>query len=285
MKKLLQYASLVKFAHTLFALPFAVIAYFYALSSAGVAFDWLVLIKILLAMVFARNTAMGFNRYADRNIDAANPRTKDREIPAGVISPRRAMAFVIVNGILFALTALWINRLAFFLSPVALLVLIGYSFTKRFTMWSHVVLGVALGIAPVGAYIAVTGSLAVYPVLLMSLVITWVSGFDIIYSMQDMEFDRANSLHSIPSRMGMKGATVMSIILHIISVYAVVVIGIYSGSGTLYKTGAAVFVLMLVIQHVLAMPGNLPRFGATFGLVNGITSVCYAIFTILDFYF
>ena len=165
-----RYASMVKFSHTIFAMPFALVGYAYALQTTDAEFSLLLLVKVLLAMVFARNTAMGFNRYADRRIDALNPRTRNREIPAGIITPRRALIFVIVNAALFLAVALWINRLAFFLAPAALLVLVGYSFTKRFTAWCHIVLGVALGIAPVGAYIAVTGEIAVFPVLLTGLV-------------------------------------------------------------------------------------------------------------------
>ncbi len=177
-----RYASLVKFSHTVFAMPFALLSYVYALVSTAVPFDWLLLVKILLCMVFARNAAMGFNRWADRDIDAKNPRTAGREIPAGKITPRAALAFVIGNCVAFVAAAAWINCLALWLSPVALAVLLGYSLTKRFTAWSHVVLGLALAIAPVGAYIAVTGSVALFPVLLAVAVLTWTAGFDILYS-------------------------------------------------------------------------------------------------------
>ena len=275
-----RYASMVKFSHTIFAMPFALVGYAYALQTTDAEFSLLLLVKVLLAMVFARNTAMGFNRYADRRIDALNPRTRNREIPAGVITPRRALIFVIVNAALFLAVALWINRLAFFLSPAALLVLIGYSFTKRFTAWCHIVLGVALGIAPVGAYIAVTGEIAVFPVLLTGLVITWCGGFDVIYALQDVEFDRSHSLHSIPARFGVRGGILISILLHLISVYAVVVAGLYYGGGTLYWIGAGLF-----FQHLLVSPKNLSRIGLAFGTTNGIASVCYAAFTIADLCF
>ena len=278
-----RYASLVKFSHTIFAMPFALVGYAYALQTTDAEFSLLLLVKVLLAMVFARNTAMGFNRYADRRIDALNPR--NREIPAGVITPRRALIFVIVNAALFMAVALWINRLAFFLSPAALLVLIGYSFTKRFTAWCHIVLGVALGIAPVGAYIAVTGEIAVFPVLLTGLVITWCGGFDVIYALQDVEFDRSHSLHSIPARFGVRGGILISILLHLISVYAVVVAGLYYGGGTLYWIGAGLFVGLLIFQHLLVSPKNLSRIGLAFGTTNGIASVCYAAFTIADLCF
>ena len=274
-----RYASMVKFSHTIFAMPFALVGYAYALQTTDAEFSLLLLVKVLLAMVFARNTAMGFNRYADRRIDALNPRTRNREIPAGIITPRRALIFVIVNAALFLAVALWINRLAFFLAPAALLVLVGYSFTKRFTAWCHIVLGVALGIAPVGAYIAVTGEIAVFPVLLTGLVITWCGGFDVIYALQDVEFDRSHSLHSIPARFGVRGGILISILLHLISVYAVVVAGLYYGGGTLYWIG------LLIFQHLLVSPKNLSRIGLAFGTTNGIASVCYAAFTIADLCF
>lgn len=284
MKTIARYASLVKFSHTLFAMPFALICYFYALVTTEVAFEWLLLVKILLAMVFARNTAMGFNRYADRKIDALNPRTSSREIPSGKISVKNAVVFIIVNAVLFLAVALWINRLAFYLAPIALFVLVGYSLTKRFTAWCHVVLGVALGIAPVGAYIAVTGTIAVFPVLVAALVITWVSGFDIIYALQDVDFDKNNALHSVPAKFGINKAIGISIILHLLSVYMVVIIGKYAGAGTYYIIGATLFVVMLIIQHILALPKTLDKIGPSFGVVNGVASVCFALFTILGFY-
>ena len=279
-----KYASLVAFAHTLFALPFALVSYVYALTSTGTPFDWVLLVKILLCMVFARNAAMGFNRWADRKIDAQNPRTVGREIPAGKISPRAAMIFVIVNAVLFIATTWFINRLAFCLSPVALIVLLGYSYTKRFTAWSHIVLGTALAIAPIGAYIAVIGSIAVVPVLLAGIVLTWVSGFDILYSLQDREHDRAHKLHSVPARFSAKGAVWISIILHLITVYAVVVTGLYRefSAGWLYWTGSALFVGLLAYQHIIFRPSSTGRIAKSFGIVNGISSLTFAAFAIAD---
>ncbi|MDD3108033.1 MAG: putative 4-hydroxybenzoate polyprenyltransferase [Alistipes sp.] len=277
-----RYASLVKFSHTLFALPFALIGYTYALCFTDATFSVLLLIKVLAAMVLARNTAMGFNRYADRKIDALNPRTRTREIPSGVITPQRALLFVMVNAVGFMLVALWINLLAFILSPVALIVLLGYSLTKRFTAWCHVVLGLALGIAPVGAYIAVTGGIALFPVLLTGLVLTWCSGFDIIYALQDIAFDRSQALHSVPARFGVRGGLVVSMLLHLLTLYAVVVAGLYYGGGVLYWIGAAIFIGLLIFQHVIVTPHNLSKIGLAFGTTNGVASVMYALFTILD---
>ena len=277
-----RYASLVRFSHTVFALPFALVGYVYALASTDAPFSVMLLVKVLLAMVFARNTAMGFNRYADRKIDALNPRTRGREIPAGAISPRAALIFVIANTVLFMATALWINMLAFVLSPVALVVLLGYILTKRFTAWCHVVLGLALGIAPMGAYIAVTGHFAWFPALLSLLVMTWCGGFDMIYALQDIDFDRSQSLHSVPARFGVKGGILWSVALHLLTVGAVVVAGWYMQGGGLYWTGAALFVGLLVFQHAIVTPRNLSRIGLAFGTTNGLASVLFALFVILD---
>ncbi len=275
MNKIALYASLVKFSHTVFALPFALVGYVYALTSTGEPFRATLLIEILLCMVFARNAAMGFNRWADRRIDAENPRTAGREIPSGAISPRAAAWFVVVNAVLFVATTAFINRLTLILSPVALLVILGYSYTKRFTAWSHIVLGMALAIAPVGAYVAVTGRISIAPIILAALVLTWVAGFDIIYAQRDAAHDRAHGLHSIPARFpGWRGLAI-SIGLHFLTVYAVAMFGLYASCGVLYWVGAAIFVLLLVVQHAVQ------RF--SFDWVNGLASILFALFAILDF--
>lgn len=277
-----RYASLVKFSHTIFALPFALASYVYALSSTGASFEWSLLVEVLLCMVFARNAAMGFNRWADRRIDAANPRTAAREIPAGKISPRAGLVFVIVNSGAFVLTTALINTMTLILSPVALLIALGYSLTKRFTAWSHLVLGTALAVAPMGAYIAVTGTIAVIPIILAGAVISWVSGFDILYSLQDAEFDRAHKLHSVPARFSARTAVAISIILHLITVWAVILIGVYYGGGILYKTGTVLFIALLVFQHFVFTPTKIGRIAASFGLINGVSSITYAAFFIAD---
>lgn len=284
MNTVAKYASFVKFAHTVFAMPFALVGYVYALVQTGAAFEWLLLVKILFCMVFARNTAMGFNRWADRRIDAENPRTAGREIPSGQISPRAAIVFVILNAVCFLVVAWMINRLTFILSPIALIIITGYSFTKRFTAWSHIVLGTALAIAPVGAYIAVAGNIAIVPILLAGVVVTWVSGFDILYSLQDAEHDRAHNLHSVPARWSAAGAVWISIILHLITVYAVGIMGIFPefAGGTLYWTGAAVFIGMLVVQHIVFRPSKVDRIARLFTLLNGASSIVYAGFAIAD---
>ena len=285
MKTIARYASLVKFSHTLFGLPFALLSYSYALWSTHTPFDVVVLLKVLLAMVFARNAAMGLNRYADRHWDAQNPRTAQREIPAGVLPARQVLGFVIVNVLLFLGTAAWINTLALILAPIALAVLLGYSYTKRYTAWCHIVLGVALGIAAPGAYIAVTGQLAIFPILLAGLVVSWVAGFDIIYALQDLEFDRSVGLHSIPARFGVHRSIFISILLHLFSTWSVLNVGLFYDAGTFYWIGALFFVGMLLIQHLLATPRRLNRIGPMFGVVNGLTSVGYALCAILDLWF
>jgi 4-hydroxybenzoate polyprenyltransferase len=280
-----KYASLVMFPHTVFALPFALVGYIYAITAnPQIGFDWLLLVEILFCMVFARNTAMGFNRWADRKIDADNPRTAGREIPSGEISPRAAVIFVIANALGFLIICSFINTMTLALAPVALLIVMGYSFTKRFTAWSHIVLGTALAIAPVGAYIAVTGSIAVVPVLIAGVVVTWVSGFDILYSLQDAEYDKAHGLHSVPAQFSPAGAVWISVILHLITAYAVVIMGLYSEfeAGTLYWIGAALFIGMLIVQHIIFRPSKIDKIKSQFTLVNGLSSILFALFAILD---
>jgi 4-hydroxybenzoate polyprenyltransferase len=275
--------SLIKFAHTIFAMPFALASFFWAWHESKITgFPWKVLLLVVLCMVFARNAAMSFNRYIDREYDKKNQRTKNREIPAGVISPNAALAFVIVNCVLFCLTTVFINELAFSLSFVALAVVLGYSYTKRFTSLCHFVLGIGLSIAPTGAYIALTGEFALFPVLLSVLVFFWVSGFDILYALPDYEFDRENNLHSVPVAIGRKNAMILSIVVHVISILISILIGILFDMGFLYWTGCAAFAGLLIYQHTIVSPTNLKRINAAFGMMNGIASACYATFSIAD---
>lgn len=282
MGKIADWASLVKFSHTIFAMPFALVGYVYALVHTGTPFDIWLLVKVLLCMVFARNAAMGFNRWADRRIDAENPRTAGREIPKGVISPTSALWFVVVNAALFIGTTFFINRLALILSPLALFVILGYSFAKRFTSWVHIILGLALSIAPVGAYIAVAGSISLPPILLAALVMSWAAGFDIVYALQDAEFDREHGVYSIPARFpGWKGLSI-SIFLHLITVYAVVVFGMFTGRSVIYWIGAGIFIALLALQHILVTPTRQRNMGIAFDTVNSIASIIFAAFTIAD---
>lgn len=238
------------------------------------------LVQVVLCMVFARNTAMGFNRWADRRIDAANPRTAGREIPAGVISPRRALTFVAVNALLFVACAATINRLTALLSPVALAVIMGYSYCKRFTWAAHLVLGLSLSIAPVGAYIALTGRFDWEPCVLALLVLTWCGGFDIIYALQDADYDRAHGLHSIPQRFSLRTALAISVALHAVSVGALLWFGSYCPQGALLWTGEALFVAILAAEHLLVTPSRQRNIGIAFGTLNGLASLTLALFVI-----
>ena len=282
MKRIAKYFALVKFAHTIFAMPFALMAFSYALWSTEVEFSWWLLLQVVLCMVFARNVAMGFNRWADRNIDAENPRTAEREIPAGKITPRNAMIFVVVNAILFVATACTINTLTAILSPVALAVIIFYSYCKRFTVLAHIVLGLSLAIAPAGAYIAVTGTLDMTACLLSLVVLTWCGGFDIIYALQDAEFDRKRGLHSIPSTFSTAVSLYISIALHCVSVVALVLYALEQPQSWLLWCGVALFTAILVAEHILVTPKRQRSIGIAFGTLNGLASLTLAAFAIAN---
>ena len=286
MKKLFgrtqHYFSLVKFSHTVFAMPFALAGYFIGATQPGYGFSLKTFLLVLACMVFARSAAMGFNRWADVRFDSLNPRTAVREIPAGKITPRQAMIFVIASSLLFIASAGLLNRLTLILSPVALLVILGYSYTKRFTPLCHLVLGLGLSLAPIGAYIAVTGSFALLPLIYSVIVLTWVSGFDIIYSLQDDEFDRETGLYSIPAVMSRGKALGVSAALHLITVVMVAVAGISGSAGYIYWTGAAVFIVMLVYQHLIVRPDDLSRVNMAFGTTNGIAGVIFGLAVVLD---
>ena len=279
---MLKYFRLVKFAHTIFAMPFALMAFAYALWSSEAEFSWWLLAQVVLCMVFARNVAMGFNRWADRHIDKDNPRTADREIPAGKISPRQAIVFVVINALLFIATACSINLLTAILSPVALAVIMFYSYCKRFTSLAHIVLGLSLAIAPAGAYIAVTGTLTAVPCLLALLVLTWCGGFDIIYALQDAKFDRERGLHSIPSRFSVATSLYISIALHCVSVAALVAFAHFLPQSWVLWCGVALFCAILVAEHILVTPKKQRSIGIAFGTLNGLASLTLAIFVIAD---
>ncbi|MCD6066444.1 MAG: putative 4-hydroxybenzoate polyprenyltransferase [Bacteroidetes bacterium] len=278
------YLSLIKFSHTVFALPFAMIGFFLSVRDGAFEFKPLVLVYVVLCMIFARSAAMGFNRYIDRKFDAMNPRTKMREVPAGVISANAALFFVIIMSLLFMATTWFINPLCFYLSPVALLVVLGYSYTKRFTALCHLVLGVGLGLAPIGSYLAVTGHFSLLPLLFSFTVFFWVSGFDIIYALQDEEFDVSQNLKSIPGYLGKKRALRLSELLHLFSTAFVVWAGIYGHFGFIYWIGVAFFCGLLIYQHSIVKPNDLSRVNLAFGTTNGIASVVFACFTLADMF-
>lgn len=284
LQKVKSYFSLVKFSHTVFAMPFALIGFSLGVADDEYGFSFRLLLLIILCMIFARNSAMGFNRLADKRFDALNPRTKNRELPAGVISSGSASAFVIINSLLFIIAAAFINRLTLILAPVALFVILGYSLTKRVTAMSHFILGLGLSLAPVGAYISVTGSFALLPVIYSLIVITWVSGFDIIYALQDDEFDRSNNLYSLPSTKGRRRALLISIIVHCITFIAVISAGFVGKAGFYFWIGATVFTVLLIYQHRIVKHDDLSRVTLAFGTTNGIASIIFASFVILDIF-
>jgi 4-hydroxybenzoate polyprenyltransferase len=274
------YLSLIKFSHTVFALPFAFIGFTLAVVYFHEPFKWELLVAMLLCMVFARSAAMSFNRYLDRKYDALNPRTAKREIPAGVIRPGQALTFTIINCVLFVATTWFINKACFYLSFVALFVVLFYSYTKRITALCHLVLGVGLSLSPIGAFLAVTGYFKLLPLLFSFLVLTWVGGFDIIYALQDEEFDRSQKLHSIPAALGKCNALMVSRMLHVLSAILIVAAGVVGHFNWIYWIGAGVYMCMLAYQHMLVKPNDLSKVGIAFANTNGIASVVFAIFTI-----
>jgi 4-hydroxybenzoate polyprenyltransferase len=279
-----KYFSLVLFAHTIFAMPFAFIGFFLAIAVTDQEFNWLKLVLMVLCMIFARNAAMAFNRYLDRAIDAQNPRTAIRDIPSGKISSNEALIFTIVNSILFILTTLLINKLCFYLSPIALAVVLGYSFTKRFTPLCHLILGLGLALAPIGAYLVVAGEFAMLPLYFSLAVLCWVSGFDIIYALQDEEFDRENNLNSIPAWLGKKKALNVSSVFHVLAVIFVTLPYIVSDLSWFYLAGILFFIILLIYQHQLVKPNDLSKVNRAFFTTNGIASVVFALFFLLDAY-
>jgi len=311
MSKVKSYLRLIKFSHTIFAMPFALIGFFIGILSAdyGVwnlnkAIGWdlerpllnpgfwkfysgVLLTKfilVVLCMIFARSAAMAFNRYLDRSFDAKNPRTAIREIPAGILKADNVLFFTIISCILFIACTFFINRICFYLSPVALLVVLGYSYTKRFTPLCHLILGLGLSLAPIGAYLAVTGRFDLLPVLFSFTVLFWVSGFDIIYALQDEEFDKTNKLYSIPAWLGKAKALRVSEILHVLSAVCVLFAGWLGNFGWLYWIGSIIFIGMLIYQHSIVKPNDLKRVNIAFMTANGIASVVFAIFVIADLF-
>ncbi len=274
--------SLVLFAHSIFALPFAFIGFFLAINTTDFKFEWSLLALMLVCMVTARNAAMAFNRYLDRDIDALNPRTAVRDIPAGRISPNQALAFTIINSLVFIIATYFINPMCLALSPVALFVVLFYSYMKRISPLCHLVLGLGLGLAPVGAYMVVTGQFHIVPILYGLAVLTWVSGFDIIYALQDEEFDRENGLNSIPANFGGAKALKISEVLHVLSFILIVLPAFYIDVGLLYYIGIVFYGALLIYQHRIVSLTDLSRVDRAFMTTNGIASVVFAVFYLLD---
>jgi 4-hydroxybenzoate polyprenyltransferase len=280
--KIKDFGSMIKFSHTIFALPFAFSSAILAIPSSN--FEWMKFVWILLAMVGARTAAMGFNRIVDARIDAKNPRTENRDIPAGRISMIEASIYVVLSIVLFVFSAYQLNMLCFYLSPVALLVILGYSYTKRFTWLCHLILGLGLSLAPVGAWIAMTGEFHIVPILLGSAVIFWVAGFDIIYSCQDYEFDRLNHLFSVPAIIGLKNAMLVARILHLVaftifsSVYY-----FYNLHFIIYFAGMILIGSLLIKEHRIISVDNLDKVGVAFFNMNGTISMIYFVVILTNY--
>lgn len=284
MAKIGNYLSLVKFSHTVFALPFALIGFSLGTLARHGLPDWMLLVKVILCMVFARTAAMAFNRFIDRDIDARNARTQQREIPSGILSPGAVLLLVLLSSMLFVLTTYFINPICFYLSPIALAVVLGYSYTKRFTWLCHVVLGIGLGLAPIGAYLAVTGAFSPTPLYFSLAVLTWVSGFDVIYALQDEDFDRQQALQSIPVFLGKAKALRVSEALHLLSALFILMAGFHDQRGILYWIGCAIFIGLLILQHRLVKPNDLSKVNVAFFTTNGIASVVFAVFVLADLF-
>ena len=271
--------EMIKWEHSIFALPFALCG---AMLAAGGFPSVHQLLWIVVAMVAARSAAMAFNRWADAAIDAANPRTSTRALPAGHLSPAFVVTFVVASSLVFVLAASQLNRLALLLSPVALAVLLLYSYTKRVTRWSHLVLGFALGIAPSAAWIAVRGSLDPRILLLTAAVTFWVAGFDVLYACQDYEFDRQSGLHSIPRFLGIGGALWVARGFHIVMVGFLIVLLIVFALGKFAAVGVALVILLLLYEQSLVKANDLSRLNAAFFTMNGVISVLFFVFVAAD---
>lgn len=279
---LVTYSRMIKLSHSIFALPFALAA---AVLAASIQVPtWWQIVLIVLCMVTARSSAMGFNRVVDRDIDAKNPRTVGREIPSGQISLGAAWGFTLGSAALFVLFAGLLGWLTLALTPIVLLVIWGYSYTKRFTALCHVVLGVALGLAPTAVWIAITGTYGWTPLVLSVAVATWVAGFDILYSMQDASFDAGQGLHSIPSALGPVGALVVSGLLHVVTVACLVALPFLAGLSWPYWVGLTVITGVLVYEHWLVRPNDLSRINKAFFDLNGYVSVAFFVFVLVAWF-
>jgi 4-hydroxybenzoate polyprenyltransferase len=271
--------EMIKFQHTVFALPFAWTGMILA---AGGWPSWWTVLWVVVAMVGARSAAMAFNRIADRNLDARNPRTAGRPLVSGRLSTSFVAVFTLVSAAVFVLAAGMLNPLCLMLSPVALVVILGYSYTKRFTALSHFVLGLGLGIAPMGGWLAVRGAFDLPPFLLSMAVLAWTAGFDILYACQDIDFDRRAGLHSVPDRMGLPGALWTAAGLHSLTVVLLAALAPVAGLGWIYLAGVAVTATFLLYEHSRVKPNDLSRLNAAFFRVNALISVVIFVFTLAD---
>lgn len=273
------FLRMIKVEHSIFALPFAMVGMIYAADGFP---GWRIFLLIVVAMVGARSAAMAFNRLVDHHLDALNPRTSQRELVTGVISRSKAWAFFAVSVLVFLGASALLNPLAFALAPVALVVLLGYSYTKRFTWFCHLFVGLSLGIAPVGAWVAVRGTLDVAPFWWLIAVTFWTAGFDILYALQDEEFDRGHGLHSLVVRLGRGWAIFVSRVFHVLTVFALVVAGIAVGGRIPYLLGVVFVAGLLMVEQSLVAPDDLSRLDAAFFAVNGWVSVGFFVFALAD---
>lgn len=281
--KIITYFSLIKFSHTIFAMPFALIGAVLGYKNSHLEqIPWELFGFVVLCMFFARSAAMSFNRYADAKIDSLNPRTKNREIPMGIYKPSQVLLFTVINAVFFIATTSFINSLVFYLSPVALFVILGYSYAKRFTFLAHIWLGVALALAPLGAFMVFSASFSWIPIPFSLIVIFWVSGFDVIYSTQDAEFDREHGLNSIPSLVGVNKALNVAFLLHLVAIIGTIVTGLLFKWHFAYWIGAAVFSLMLIWEHVIVRKNhNQKTINMAFATINSYAGLLYGIAVII----
>jgi 4-hydroxybenzoate polyprenyltransferase len=273
------FLEMIRFSHTVFALPFALMGAI--LAARGVP-DGRTLFWVLVAMVGARSGAMGMNRYADRDLDALNPRTRERALPRGLIRPGQVLFLVAVSFSLLLLAAYNLNPLCLALAPVAILLLAGYSYTKRFTSLSHLILGLCLAFAPIGAWIAVAGRLDLAPVILGGAVLCWVAGFDILYALADITFDRAHRLFSIPARLGERAGLAVSLLLHALTPLLLAAVGVLLDLGAWYYAGVLFVLLLLILEHAIVRRYGLSRLELAFFNVNGVLSIVIFLFTLVD---
>ena len=279
MQKLNVFFKMIKFEHTLFALPFAYLGAF--LAAKGVP-PGLKLFWITLAMIGARTAAMSLNRLIDRHIDARNPRTAQRALPAGQLKVNEVILYTVLSFLLLGFSAYQLNTLALILMPIAVFFLVLYSYTKRFTWACHMVLGISLGLAPAGAWIGVTGHWALAPILLGLGVMTWVAGFDVVYACQDVEFDRQEGLHSIPAIFGLQRGLEISSVLHVLAPLFFIAVGVVMSMSWLYYVGVAIAIVLLYRQHRLVSADDFSKIGVAFFDLNGYLSLLLFAFSILD---
>jgi len=281
-QKIKWYLRLIRFSHTIFAMPFALLGTAIAYSHTPEKFSFEKLIYIILCMFFARTSAMAFNRYLDKDIDKLNPRTKNREIPSNKVKPIEALILTILSSILFSVFSYLLNPLCFYLSPIALIVILGYSYTKRFTWLCHLILGLGLALAPIGSYIAITDTIHPIIIIIGFSVLFWVSGFDIIYALQDEEFDKTHQLYSIPAFLGKKQSIYLARGLHFLSSILLFWIYIHYSLGSIYLIGWIIFSILLTYEHYLVTPKDISKIPFAFGNLNGWAGLIFGTLGVID---